>query len=162
MVLFDLPETDVAARARLRRVLRNSGFGFLQNSVWVSPDPLSQIIQELSDHAGDVESIITFEARPGAGESEADIVKGAWDFDRINRGYQKCLEVLSDPPRTRPKDGPSMTRLQLWAKVERCAWLEAVACDPLLPDCLLPQGYLGQQVWQIRVRTLAAVARLVE
>lgn len=162
MVLFDLPETDVAARVRLRRFLRDSGFGFLQNSVWISPEPLSQITKELSAHAADVESLITLEARPGGGETDADIVQGAWDFDRINQGYQKCLEVLNESPGTRLTDGLAPARLQRWAEVERRTWLDAVSADPLLPEPLLPAGYLGKRVWLARARTLAAVARLVQ
>ena len=29
-------------RERLRRYLRDKGFGYLQNSVWISPDPLAE------------------------------------------------------------------------------------------------------------------------
>lgn len=161
VVLFDLPETETTARVRLRRFLRSNGFGFLQNSVWVSFALLDPITAELSAHAADVESLITLEARPGAGETNADIVKGAWDFDQINRGYQRCLDVLRDAPGTPLKDGLPPVRLQRWAKLERRTWTAAVTADPLLPDPLLPEGYLGKRVWQVRTQTLAAVARLI-
>jgi DNA-binding transcriptional regulator PaaX len=39
-VLFDVPTGQNAQRERLRRCLRDKGFGYLQNSVWISPDPL--------------------------------------------------------------------------------------------------------------------------
>ena len=161
LVLFDLPEAKASARKQLRRFLQGSGFGYLQNSVWVSPDPLGQITQELSAHAEDVESILTLEARPAAGEPDADIVTGAWDFKRINGRYERCLEVLSRLPQVQAKAGPPAEAMHRWAKLERIAWLEAVSADPLLPDSLLPTGYLGKQVWQERIRTLAEASRLI-
>src|ERR1700759_2336532 len=39
-ILFDVPVSKNSARARLARYLRGRGFGCLQKSVWVSPDPL--------------------------------------------------------------------------------------------------------------------------
>jgi hypothetical protein len=41
LVLFDVPTGQNAQRERLRRYLRDKGFGYLQNSVWISPDPLT-------------------------------------------------------------------------------------------------------------------------
>jgi hypothetical protein len=37
LVLFDIPTAQNTHRARLRRYLRNKGFGYLQNSVWTHP-----------------------------------------------------------------------------------------------------------------------------
>jgi phenylacetic acid degradation operon negative regulatory protein len=162
MVLFDLPEAKAAARVKLRRFLRDSGFGYLQNSAWISPDPLSRITKKLSAHAADVESIITLEARPAAGETDVQIVKGAWDFTTINRRYEACLKVLKESPQTRIKDGLPAAQLRRWAQIEKRTWLEAVSSDPLLPDRLLPEGYLGKRAWQKRIRVLAAASRLMQ
>ena len=40
MVVFDLPEAKNKLRVRLRRFLQEQHFGYLQNSVWITPDPL--------------------------------------------------------------------------------------------------------------------------
>jgi phenylacetic acid degradation operon negative regulatory protein len=40
IVLFDVPLQKNTQRRRLWRYLRDKGFGYLQNSVWVTPDPL--------------------------------------------------------------------------------------------------------------------------
>ena len=42
MVLFDVPIAQNSHRKRLRRYLQDRGFGYLQGSVWVSPDPLEE------------------------------------------------------------------------------------------------------------------------
>jgi phenylacetic acid degradation operon negative regulatory protein len=161
MVLFDLPEAKAGARKKLRRFLRQCGFGYLQNSAWISPHPLGQITQELSVYAKDVESFITLEARPAAGETDTDIVAGAWDFLRINGLYEQCLRVLSQLPQNAVKARPPAEQLQRWAQLEMSAWREAVATDPLLPNPLLPAGYLGKKVWQTRIRVLAQASRLI-
>ena len=161
MVLFDLPEDQATARVKLRRYLRSHGFGYLQKSVWISPDPLSNISQELSTCVADVESVLTLEARPASGETDAGIVKGAWDFAAINRRYEACLQVFADRPQTPVKEGLAADALQRWAQHEKRVWLEAVSADPLLPDRLLPDGYLGKRAWHHRVGALADAARLI-
>src|SRR5208282_134723 len=42
LVLFDVPTTRNTYRDRLRRYLRDKGFGCLQNSVWITPDSLKE------------------------------------------------------------------------------------------------------------------------
>lgn len=161
MVLFDLPEAEASARVRLRRFLQGCGFGFLQNSVWITPDRINSIMHQLSVHAEDVESLITLEARPAAGETDADIVAGAWDFERINSLYERTLQILSQLPTTKTKTGPPAEPLRRWANQEKLAWQEAIFADPLLPDSLLPAGYLGKKAWAERSRVLARAYRLI-
>src|SRR5213595_143520 len=38
LVIFDVPTARNSHRARLRRYLREKGFGCLQNSLWITPD----------------------------------------------------------------------------------------------------------------------------
>jgi len=155
MVLFDVPVAQGRARNHLRDYLRSRGFGYLQNSVWITPHPLTEERQVLARATINVESLLFLEARPAAGESDAEIVAGAWDFDRINRSYERHLQVLSRFPRGSSGDPKAATAMRRWAAEEREAWLHAVSRDPLLPECLLPRGYLGQQAWRARLQTLA-------
>jgi DNA-binding transcriptional regulator PaaX len=50
--------------------------------------------------------------------------------------------------------------LSRWAKQEKLAWHETITADPLLPDRLLPAGYLGKKAWAERTRILALAHRL--
>ena len=52
----------------------------------------------LADGPVNVESLILLEARPCAGESDAQIIAGAWDFARINGRYAKHQEILARHP----------------------------------------------------------------
>ena len=158
MVLFDLPNAQVTVRNRLRRYLRNQGFGFLQNSVWISPDPMQTEKEILTGSHVNVESLILLEARPCAGESDQEIVFGAWDFPAINRRYELHRKVLRACPARTIRDIATASAVRKWASAERLSWLEAVSIDPLLPAVLLPPDYLGRIVWEQRLKTLRRVA----
>jgi phenylacetic acid degradation operon negative regulatory protein len=150
MVVFDLPNAKNTLRVRLRRFLREAHFGYLQNSVWVTPDSLDQWSESLQGYAEDVESLIFLEARPCGGEPNAAIALGAWDFDRINKVYREYIEVLGQLGELTARPGVSPQRLESWLKRERALWFEAMSVDPLLPERLLPSGYLGKKAWQLR------------
>lgn len=152
LALFDVPETQRTLRMRLWRKLRALGFGHLQRSVWLSPDFTDQLKDALRGSSPDVGIFTLMEARPCGGESDNDLVLGAWDFDRINRNYLQYLEVLqSEPSRA------SGRSWQAWFDAEWKAWTRALSSDPLLPEELLPAGYRGREAWRQRmerVRTL--------
>ena len=83
--------------------------------------------------------------RPGEGRHFAEIVAGAWDFERINRRYARHLKVLAARPGGALRNDAAAKALLRWAASEREAWLDAVTNDPLLPGRILPSDYLGQQ-----------------
>jgi phenylacetic acid degradation operon negative regulatory protein len=157
VVLFDVPETRSSTRNKLRRYLRSRGFGYLQNSAWITPDPVDRERAILADGPVDVESLILLEARPCTGESDADIVAGAWDFDEINQGYNRYREILLRRPHRRLDTEAAANGLHRWLGEERVAWLEMMDRDPLLPQALLPAAYAGRRVWRLRREIMAEV-----
>jgi DNA-binding transcriptional regulator PaaX len=106
-----------------------------------------------------VESLILLEARPSAGETDTEIVAGAWDFERINHFYTRHLEILRERPRTTLQSDGAAKALLRWAATERGAWLDAVQYDPLLPERILPSDYLGRQAWRRRAEVLRDAGR---
>jgi DNA-binding transcriptional regulator PaaX len=159
MVLFDVPTTQNTQRSRLRRYLRDKHFGCLQDSVWITPDRLNEEARLLSPTEIDVKSLILLEARPCASESDAEVVAGAWNFDRINRLYAQHLKILRKKPLEKLNNKRRATALRQWAEMERLAWRDTVKWDPLLPQKLLPPGYLGRRVWQQRIDVLGQAKR---
>jgi phenylacetic acid degradation operon negative regulatory protein len=159
LVLFDVPVGQNAQRERLRRYLHDKGFGHLQNSVWIRPHPLTQEREILGGGKINVESLILLEARPCAGESDAEIVAGAWDFEHINRRYARHLKVLEARPGNALRSDATARAMLHWAAAERQAWLDAVKHDPLLPSRILPSDYLGQQAWRRRLEVLRDAGR---
>jgi phenylacetic acid degradation operon negative regulatory protein len=161
LVVFDIPTGQNKQREKLRRHLKENGFGYLQDSVWITPDPLEELRDLLRGGTINVGSLVILEARPCSGESDSDIVAGAWDFKQLNAAYRHYLQVIQRRPSSRVQSEREATELLRWAETERRAWLNAVSRDPLLPAVLLPAGYLGQQAWNRRVQALADAGKLL-
>jgi phenylacetic acid degradation operon negative regulatory protein len=161
LVLFDVPQAKASRRTHLQRSLSARGFGYLQNSVWVTPDPLTDEREALQSGPVEVESLVLLEARPCAGERDADIVAGAWDFDAINQGYEDHARILKRLPREPLTSEAAAHQLQRWLGDERLAWFEVMRLDPLLPKVLHPPGYRGQKAWRQRSKVMAAAGRLM-
>ena len=157
-VLFDLPVSHRRVRMRLWRWLRENGFGYLQHSVWIHPDPVKEVVAALEEFRDDVESFVLMEATCCAGYSNGAVVNGAWDFDEINKRYESYIAKaeLSRGELERLQASPEL--LGRWLRGERIAWQYALSIDPLLPRVLWPGNYRGEQAWETRrhcFRTLA-------
>lgn len=159
LVLFDLPESENRQRVRLRRVLRDLGFGYLQNSVWLSPDPLDEVRAAFQGAASAVESLTLFEGRPAGGESDQDLVAGAWNFREIDELYTRWFRVAASAPAPEQVDPREPRGVRAWAQREREAWNDVVRRDPFLPAALLPAGYNGRKAWVQRTKLLTAFGR---
>ena len=144
MVLFDLPAQQHKVRQRLWRWLRGNHFGYLQNSVWIHPDPVPEVVAALGSFRDNVESFTVMEANCVAGTPDTSVVNGAWDFAEINQRYQAYLSAVNQP------QGRTGATRHAWLHQERLAWWHAVSLDPLLPRPLWPKGYLGGKAWQAR------------
>ena len=154
MILFDIPQSRQTARCQLLRWLRANDFGYLQHSVWVRPDPVEKISAALKDFRDDVESLTLMDAYCCRGYSDNAIVKGAWDFDKINARYRAHLSLLAAQRRKlRPMEGATREQIQA-LRQERNLWMEAITHDPLLPRALWPKGYLGEESWKRRCEAL--------
>jgi phenylacetic acid degradation operon negative regulatory protein len=156
LVVFDVPGGQDTRRRRLWRYLRGRGFGCLQYSVWITPDPLEQERSVLQGAEIDVQSLILLDARPCGRESDAQIVAAAWDLEDVKQRYARHSEILRQRPIGSIRDASMATLVRRWASAERTTWLDAVSHDPLLPLRLLPAGYPGREAWWARVEALRA------
>ncbi len=159
LVLFDIPMGQNARRERLRHYLLGRGFGCLQGSVWITPDSVRDEREILEGGKINVETLILLEARPCAGESDTEIVAGAWDFERINRRYVRHMKILDARPGGALRNKATAKALRRWAAAECEAWIDAVRIDPLLPAKVLPSSYLGQTAWRRRIEILRETGR---
>jgi phenylacetic acid degradation operon negative regulatory protein len=158
LVLFDVPESCRRARDKLRMHLHNRGFGYLQNSVWITPDDAKAERALLADGPVDVESLIVLEARPCAGETDSDIVAGAWDFAKINASYTAYQQLLARRPRNHLNTKAAAAIFHRWLREEQYAWKAAMEIDPLLPTRLLPREYGGRDAWRDRLEVMVQAA----
>ena len=154
LVLFDVPMRNNRDRDHLRYYLRAKRFGYIQNSVWITPHPLEEQRQIFAQGDINVESLLLLEGRPCSGESDEQIVQGSWDFQEINRLYARHLKILDQHAELRLDRAQAEGPFLKWASLERKAWLRAVKKDPLLPKRLLPADYQGMEAWKRRTEIL--------
>jgi DNA-binding transcriptional regulator PaaX len=150
LMLFDMPAAHKEMRMKLWRFLQDNRFGYLQQSVWVTPDSVSEIRARMGKEKVQVGSLIFLDARPCGGESDEDIVEEAWGFKEINARYRRYMQILDRIPGKRA----ALEDWSNWVREERVAWQQAVQSDPFLPQLLWPKGYLGKQAWELRQRML--------
>lgn len=159
-VLFDLPARKKKVRIKLWRWLRANGFGYLQNSVWVHPDPVRELVEALHEFRDDVETFLLMEASCCAGYSDAAIVAGAWDFTEINKRLRAYIQTVSLSARDLTSLRQSPKALAGWLTRERIAWRYVLDIDPLLPRALWPPHYEGERAWNIRLQSFRKLSPL--
>jgi phenylacetic acid degradation operon negative regulatory protein len=157
VILFDLPETERLARRKLREKLAASGFGCMQRSAWLSPDPMDGFAAQLRPLAVNAATLVLLDATPCGGESAADLVAAAWNFSQINRAWKSLAAHLD----AAPQDLAAMPkgRVVRWVTKERYLLQRCLRIDPFLPKQLLPPTYQGIATWEKRRRILANLAR---
>lgn len=153
LVLFDLPIDRNKLRQQFRRTLRRLQFGCLQGSVWLSPDPADRVKSLLLGSAVETDTLTVMEGRPAAGETDLEIVTGAWSFQLLGRRYERYLSFLAAPL-------PDRSGLPEWGRCENTLWRNAIGIDPLLPQALLPKGYLGREAYHRRRAVFSNLAPL--
>ncbi len=159
MLLFDLPARDRDRRMQLWRWLRANRFGYLQNSVWISPDPVGRNYLPLQRLKFVPETFMVVESHPAPPDSDATVVQGAWDWPQVNRRYQNVLELEKHGLELAADSSLRPVQLRQWLAAEREAWLTAIGSDPLLPNSLLPSGYLGREAHKQRQTTFGTLSR---
>lgn len=157
-IVFDLPVAQQRVRSSLVRWLRRHGFGYLQDSVWISPDPIRDVAKALKRYRDDAASFTILECHCARGFTNGSLVKGAWPFDRINSGYQAYETFAKAQLRATRRSRLHPRKLFALLRNERELWQDAFAIDPLLPQLLLPNDYAGQRAWRLRQKLLTQLA----
>lgn len=153
LIAFDMPASLRDQRRQLDVWLRKRRFGHLQGSLWITHRYHLAFNEELAARKIDPNAVLLFSGACLSGLSDAEIVRKAWNFDRINRCYQKYLDFLSTsstPATLQTFDAESFAK---WFGKETELWRNAFKLDPFLPKDLLPSGYLGPLALEKRKAT---------
>ncbi len=159
LLIFDLPVSQTELRKRLWRWLKTQRFGYLQQSVWISPDPLDHTLLPLKHLKLSPERFTVIEGQPVPPDRDRDLVQAAWDFAAINRLYSKVIALSEAVFEWSGSGKPSLVRRWQWLADQRQAWLDAVSVDPLLPDGLCPDGYQGKRAFDLRIATSGKIMK---
>jgi phenylacetic acid degradation operon negative regulatory protein len=148
MVVYQVPETERAAREHLRKRLSWFGFGPLAPSIWISPhDRATQIRDEFQDYPQ--ARLDVLRARSGGAASDRDMAGRAWDLASLDRDYAALLASYQ----------PRLAGYRRGALQGRDALVERMTLvndyrhfpfrDPDLPPELLPEGWSGRAAHEV-------------
>ncbi|MCF6314572.1 MAG: hypothetical protein L3J39_19140 [Verrucomicrobiales bacterium] len=154
MVLFDIPESKRNLRRKIREILHSQHFGCLQQSVWISPHPMNTIKHALGKTRADPSSLTLLEAQSLPGDLPSDMVNSAWDFSKINANYAAYIKHLKRLRNKRFLNDPDYLIAE-----EKRLWEIALNKDPLLPNALIPNDYLGKKAHQLRQQQLPIIIK---
>lgn len=135
VVLTCVPESDRAARHRLRNRLTWAGLGSPAPGVWVGTrtDRLGEV-EEILERAGLRGSAQVFAAEHAGSAPLRSLVEVAWDLTSVGAEYGAFLTEFA----SRRAADPLARSVQLVHAWRRFPWR-----DPALPRELLPSGWRG-------------------
>ena len=162
LLVFDIPGQQAQLRMRLWRWLRTQRLGYLQQSVWASPDPVDDRLLPLKHLKLTPELFMVIEGRPVAPDTDADIVRGAWDFVAINRAYDKVIQLCDEGRDLARRTNVTPAQRLKWLAAQRQAWSDALWQDPLLPEPLWSANYAGPSAWKARKEAFDSLLKLAE
>lgn len=148
-VIFDLPARKKALRARLLRWLRANRFGYLQDSVWITPDPLDLSQSAFRDLGVMADMAVFMESRVVAVSSNGAVVAASWNLEEMGKAYGRHTRFLT---RARGVIGALASPVELGTllREEDRLWHAALDADPLLPKALWPESYPGASALEAR------------
>lgn len=87
IVIFDIEETSRKQRNNLRNMLKNIGFGMLQQSVWITPLPIGQDVKESISHKGFSDNAFVLEISHVLLGDPKILASRVWNLDKLEEEY---------------------------------------------------------------------------
>ena len=158
VLVYDIEEGERGFRNGLRSYLHRLRMGYLQDSVWVSPRDIRPAYADLQT-ALNVESVsYLFECRTVLSRKCDDIVRDAWNFDRLKEDQSAYIEAWSNG-REKLRSNTSDMELGSLIREEMMHFTDVMRPDPLLPRELLPDGYCGMEAYAVHQSFAKEVVR---
>lgn len=126
IVTFDIPVKFRVKRDRLRRKLKELGFGMLQQSIWISPHNFEDDIREYLESNRLGSSAFVFVSGKVLFGNVEKLVNDLWKINEVNRLYKEAFE-----------------------NKDKERYLSALSRDPFLPKELLPKNW-----WAIKAKSV--------
>ncbi len=157
LLLYSVPETERAARGRLRKALAWLGFGALAPSTWLSPhDQAARLDALLTEHGLAERAQVFFARSRGAAEDRA-LVGRCWDLAALEQRYQAFLAAYA--PRLPDYAAGALSDEQCF--IERIHLVDDYRrfpfLDPDLPAALLPRPWQGDEAHRVFVAAYEAL-----
>lgn len=156
IIMFDVEEVNKKVRNRLRRKLKELGFGMLQKSVFISPHDLLKDFNEFAQAAGIKDYLYLLETHKLIVGPEREFANRIWKLDDLNEKYKNIVmqidkiknrDLLSIDDRSKKSDSYNVKNV-------KAEWLKIVIDDPFLPKTFLPTPWYRNEAEKL-VRGLA-------
>ncbi|MFI8434410.1 PaaX family transcriptional regulator C-terminal domain-containing protein [Streptomyces sp. NPDC079020] len=161
---FAVPESRRTARDALRETLLHLGAAPVQGGLYVSANPIAELVEAQAQHLGVLDSV-TFltstDLRIGGTDDPRRLAAAIWPLDEIAARHERLAGFARASAGRLSRGGGLSGAEQLTLAVELAAeFTRAMTPDPLLPPELLPQPWpgslarrLAQECWTA-LRTL--------
>lgn len=134
IVMYDFPEKIRGKRDDLRRKLTYYDFGSPQISIFISPLPLAEPIQQFIEAERYERYVWVTRARAVLGKSNQEIARAAWPIGLLNDLYKRLYGTF-------PKIKKDENLVVFW----KTCFLALDNQDPYLPFELLPERWWGTE-----------------
>lgn len=139
-VIFDIEETQKGIRDRLRRKLRELGFGMLQESVFITPHNIAEDMAEFIEHVGLGESAYLFEVENILVGDKKELARKVWKLDEINDQYRELIEKIETEYLNYQSGRVKKLNRSTVEDLHR-EYIGILMSDPFLPKELLPNDW---------------------
>ncbi len=140
LVFYDVPESKRGRRDSLRRILKKHHLCMWQNSLWITPYPLDELLVKLKSLTLE-HYVRVLEANLYLGK-EAEFVDKIWKLTEINKRYETLTKELEKAVKT-PRGKRRMVDIFRKGFLE---YQKLIELDPGLPSELLPEKWYGMKV----------------
>lgn len=168
IVMFDIEEIKKVVRDRLRRKLKELGFGMLQKSVFVSPHDIMKDFLEFCESAGIKKYLYFLETDNLIVGDRAEFANKVWNLDELNESYKNITDeiekiknkyIINQSDRAKKlytQNNSRKGRMRKNIAKIRNEWLAVVIYDPFLPKILLPKPWYGYEARRL-IKTIGVV-----
>ena len=147
LVSYSIAQERRAQRSLLRTRLRWLGFAPMQDGLWISPRPPSQLLHEALADLG-VGSCAVFVADPVPGPDRLEPL-AAWDLDEARDAYAAFIDEFRPVSRDLRHGGVSASEALIARTRLTYRWFAFANSQTELPQALLPSDWPGEAARQL-------------
>lgn len=157
VLIYDVPEANRPYRDTLRKFLKRLRMGKLQRSVWISPVDIRPQYHHMMEAIGIDDVAVLLESRTVLGQSDRELIRRAWDMDRLCSWQKHFIKVSSQCCGDILNDRMNVEQTAAYLKEHVHAYRAIFSNDPLLPESLWPDAYRGRDMVSWYMYTLETI-----
>lgn len=153
IAMFDVEEINKKERNRLRKKLKELGFGTLQKSVFISPHDILRDFSEFAESSGIKDYLYLLETHKLVVEDIREFANKIWKLDDLNEKYKNIADrinklknshMIAVDDRLRKSDSWRENKEEEMRKIKD-EWLRIIINDSFLPKQFLPKPWYGDE-----------------